>query len=260
MWGNLNRRRFLSRSVGTSLSFYLLPSVIQASPSSSIDEKQSSSLRFFSESELSILNSLCDQILSGASSMGAVDYIENLLTAFDSNPPRIFAGGPYSGRKPYPPGGQLATFPVDSFLNFIPLTRAQEAAWKLKLYGSAAFPDGWWNQSTLGDRPGLRNLFKHNLAKIISAREYSPTLDEACQEFRKVLRELVVEGCFAAPEYGGNKDLKGWKIAQFQGDSQPLGYTAKEVSEEDLVDPHKLSFTTKTFLSLVSLFNKGKVF
>ncbi len=34
-----------------------------------------------------------------------------------------------------------------------------------------------------------------------------------------------MESYLAAPEYGGNKDLKGWKRTGYQGDVMPLGYS-----------------------------------
>ena len=34
----------------------------------------------------------------------------------------------------------------------------------------------------------------------------------------------------APPEYGGNRDLAGWRAIEFPGDVQPRGYTDDEVS------------------------------
>jgi hypothetical protein len=35
---------------------------------------------------------------------------------------------------------------------------------------------------------------------------------------------------YAAPEYGGNRDLAGWRLANWPGDVAPIGWTAEEVS------------------------------
>ena len=35
---------------------------------------------------------------------------------------------------------------------------------------------------------------------------------------------------YGAPEYGGNRDLVGWRYIDFEGDVQPRGYTDEEVS------------------------------
>src|SRR5436190_533622 len=44
-------------------------------------------------------------------------------------------------------------------------------------------------------------------------------------EAKQTLIELVSQGAFAAPEYGGNRDGAGWALCNYEGDSQPLGYS-----------------------------------
>ncbi|WP_164669384.1 gluconate 2-dehydrogenase subunit 3 family protein [Virgibacillus doumboii] len=36
-------------------------------------------------------------------------------------------------------------------------------------------------------------------------------------EFFGLLRQLTLEGCYADPMYGGNKDMEGWKMKEFPG-------------------------------------------
>src|SRR5439155_1481420 len=43
--------------------------------------------------------------------------------------------------------------------------------------------------------------------------------------FIDLLVEHTLEGCFAAPEYGGNRRLGGWRMLGIEGDDQPLGYS-----------------------------------
>ena len=49
--------------------------------------------------------------------------------------------------------------------------------------------------------------------------------------FTKLLYEHACEGMYGAPEYGGNRDLGGWRAIDFDGDVQPRGWTDAEVSE-----------------------------
>jgi hypothetical protein len=44
-------------------------------------------------------------------------------------------------------------------------------------------------------------------------------------DVKDLVIDLVIEGCFCAPEYGGNLGLAGWKLCHFEGDSLPLGYS-----------------------------------
>jgi len=55
--------------------------------------------------------------------------------------------------------------------------------------------------------------------------------------FTSLLFEHTIEGLYAAPEYGGNRNLAGWQDIAFPGDIQPRGYTPDEVSQSDGPDP-----------------------
>src|SRR5438045_8534318 len=64
---------------------------------------------FFTDGERRALAALADAILPpddtpGGAALGAVEYVERLLTVFDSDPPALYAGGPYSGRQPFSDG------------------------------------------------------------------------------------------------------------------------------------------------------------
>jgi hypothetical protein len=45
-----------------------------------------------------------------------------------------------------------------------------------------------------------------------------------------LLLEHTLEGMYAAPEYGGNRELISWRANSFEGDSQPLGYSIYDAS------------------------------
>jgi hypothetical protein len=45
------------------------------------------------------------------------------------------------------------------------------------------------------------------------------------ERFFDVALRHVLEGCFAPPEYGGNRGGRGWRMLGIEGDSQPLGYS-----------------------------------
>jgi hypothetical protein len=145
-------------------------------------------------------------VIPGAADLGAVAYVEGLCTALDGPMPRIFAGGPFSGRRA-PPGTN------NDFENFLPLDRASLHAWRVYLYGSA-------------DIVGLRDHVKAILADARSAGEPPAVAFTGLRiQDRDLLIDLVTEAVFAAPEYGGNAGLGGWKLARYEGDTQPVGYS-----------------------------------
>ena len=156
----------------------------------------------------------------GGAALGVTDYVDGLLDAFSSDPPRIWAGGPFSGRA----GGEV------DFVRFMDLSPMEELAWRTRIEGSLGIPErermgpivGWQAQY----RDGVRALGPD--FETTTADEQDARL-AAHPEFRDLLYEHVVEGCYAAPEYGGNRNLGGWQAIEFPGDVQPRGYTDEEV-------------------------------
>jgi hypothetical protein len=282
--GERSRRGFLKSIAAGGTSFYLLPLGLEGAAFAADESETPAGAPliappppFFTDDERSALGALCDDILPGAARMGAVSYIETLLTAFEYDPPRIFACGPYSGRTPYSSGGVPTNqYPPDSFLGFQPLTRMQAAGWKLRLYGSGSVQGGYWNEGALGPVTGWRDLFKKGIADAmsISIDLDSASLAVTSKEFQDTLKPLVIEGCFCAPEYGGNLGGSGWKLVHYDGDSQPRGYslfdegtgTYHELKDLPMStanpgkDPNKMGFLTRAFLFVISLVEHGRIF
>jgi hypothetical protein len=157
----------------------------------------------------------------GAAALGAVDYIDGLLGAFLVDPPHIFAGGPFSGRH----GGDA------SFAHFIPLRPLEELAWRTRIEGSQDRPEREFN----GPVVGWQQRYREGIDALgddfdrVDGEEQDRRL-AAAPEFRSLLYGHANEGCYGAPEYGGNRDGLGWAAIAFPGDSQPRGYTDQEVS------------------------------
>ena len=151
----------------------------------------------------------------GATEARVVDYIDGLLGAFEFDPPRIWAGGPFSGRH----GGDAG------FASFHRLTALDELAWRTRIEGSLGIPEREFN----GPVVGLQEHYRNGIAALgsdfadASWEEQGERL-RAVPEFTELLYEHVCEGMYGAPEYGGNRDLVGWRYIGFDGDVQPRGY------------------------------------
>jgi Gluconate 2-dehydrogenase subunit 3 len=248
---------------------------------------------YFSSEDRAVLGALADAVLPpddtpGGNALGAVDYIEGLLTAFERETPLIFMGGPYSGRTNLPAsdGSETSIAPPDDFESFLPLDRVAERAWRLRIYGSQGVPGGGPNDAILGPVIGLRESIasaiaqaKANIPSGLTIGELNPfqlstilaAIDATTQS---ALIEAVLEGCFTAPEYGGNKNLAGWALCNFEGDSQPYGYstydetTGKYIDRPDHPcaspnpgpDPVPLTAATENLLKLAFAVLGGKTF
>jgi hypothetical protein len=225
-------------------------------------------LTYFNEHQRATVEAAAARILPaddlpGAKEAGVVQYIENLLAAFDAEVPLIFAGGPFSGRQPFPDDGNGTPsddFPENSFVVFLPLTRVQEIGWRMRIFGSANTPGGDFNDAVLDPTVGLQDRYRDGLAALdaksqelfgvdfvsASADQQDEVLAEADQGFVNLLVEHVIEGMYSAPEYGGNRDILGWQSIGFEGDTQPLGYSTydestnsfKELADRPLSTPN----------------------
>jgi Gluconate 2-dehydrogenase subunit 3 len=182
---------------------------------------------WLSDREYEILSAACERLIPedetpGAVGAGAPDYIDGLLGAFEFDPPRIWAGGPSSGRH----GGEA------EFANFHRLTQIDELAWRTRIEGSLGIPEREFN----GPVVGLQERYRSGLAELgedfcgITPEEQEERLHEH-PEFTELLYEHCCEGMYGAPEYGGNRDLIGWSSIGFPGDVQPSGYTDAQVAE-----------------------------
>ncbi|MFT3696348.1 MAG: gluconate 2-dehydrogenase subunit 3 family protein [Kofleriaceae bacterium] len=200
---------------------------------------------------------LCTEILlPGARDAKAVRYIDTLLAMFDVHPAKVFAGGPYSGRTPFPAddGTKGTNFPDNSFEVFMPLSRVQDIAWRMRLMGSSITPGGDFNDTVLAPTIGYRDLYASGIRALDAAADgiakgktfrdlgtddqvlALSTAGNDIPAFYNALLEHTIEGTFAAPEYGGNADLSGWKFARYDGDSAPLGHAQYVEATDQYVD------------------------
>lgn len=150
----------------------------------------------------------------GAREAGVVHYIDLFLSAFDEDPPRIYATGPWSGRS----GGE------DHMDGWVPLARWQEERWRQKI---DELKDRYRDGIALLDREAGGDF-----TTVTPERrdEILISIGGDAGGFRRLLFEHAIEGMYAAPEYGGNKGLVGWTGIDYRGDSAPLGYPPDELA------------------------------
>jgi hypothetical protein len=182
---------------------------------------------WLSEAEFATLRAACAQMMPsdqgapGAEEAGVADYIDILLGAFTFDPPRIWAGGPTSGRM----GGDAR------FGEFHHLSRLDELAWRMRIEGSQGLPEREFN----GPVVGLQERYRTGLAALgtdfseAEGQEQRRRL-RADEEFCALLFGHCCEGMYGAPEYGGNRNGVGWEYIGRLGDVQPRGYSDAEVS------------------------------
>ena len=204
---------------------------------------------FLSDAELVTLRAAVDRFIPGQpedADPGAVvaccaEAISLFLGAFLTDPPFIYAGGPFSDR-----GGA----PQNDFLEFIDLDVYEETAWRLLIEGSQGRPELEFNGPVIGAqqiyRDGLAQLDNRaggsfaNASAVQRDQILNDTGDAVVQAFVDIAYPDTLEFMYGPPEYGGNKNLVGWNANSFDGDVHPRGYTDDQVINAD--NPGLLDF------------------
>ena len=202
--------------------------------------------RFLRRREMRTLAAVVDRVVPGvpedtvpgAVAAGCHEAIDALLAAFTVSPPRIYAGGPFSDR-----GGAE----TNDFEHFLPLDRYEAKAWRLRIEGSR----GRRALERNGRVKGYQRTYREGLAALESsvpggfADLPGPARDLALEQSDdprvRAMLDLAVphtlEFLYGAPEYGGNRHLVGWRTIDFEGDTQPRGYTRREVLHPESSGP-----------------------
>jgi Gluconate 2-dehydrogenase subunit 3 len=191
--------------------------------------------RFFTSHEAAVVEAATARIAPGPSDDPAeaghpgareadvTGYIDAMLAALgslDGAAPPVFAGGPWSNRHTSGP---------DLMARFIPLDPVTRIAWRRRLTG--------WQQQYRQGIATLDKLAGGDFTKVSNADRDKILAGSGASDFLSLLFEHTIEGLYSVPEYGGNRDLAGWKDIGYPGDSQPRGYTPDEVSRSDGRDP-----------------------
>lgn len=181
--------------------------------------------RFLDEEQLATLAAVVDRVVPaddgqpGAVAAGAHESIDALLGAFRSDPPRIYAGGPFSDR-----GGSKR----NDFARFLPLDAYERKAWRRRVRRFQKVYTAGLDALAAGT-PGFADL-PGPVRDLALQTDQDP--DVAAMMGLAVTHAF--EGTWGAPEYAGNKDTVGWQAIGFEGDRQPTGYTDDEVTDPPL--------------------------
>jgi hypothetical protein len=188
-------------------------------------------LRFFTSHQAAVVEAATARIAPGpaddpaeaghpgareADVTGYIDSMLGGLGALDDAAPLVFAGGPWSSRHTSGP---------DLMAHFATLDPVARIAWRRRLTG--------WQQQYRQGIATLDKLAGGDFTKASGAKQDKILVMSSASSFMPLLFEHTIEGLYAAPEYGGNRALAGWKEIGFPGDIQPRGYTADEVSRSD---------------------------
>ena len=142
-------------------------------------------------------------MIPGAGAAGGADYVDGLLGAFPFDPPRIWAGGPFSGRH----GGDAGFEP------FLPLGALEELAWRTRIEGTRGPPEREFNGPVIG----WQERYADGLAALgddfadARRREQDRRAATPTPAFRHLLYEHACEGDLRRPGLRRQPGRAGWR-------------------------------------------------
>ena len=151
--------------------------------------------------------------------MGGADYVDQLLGAFSFDPPRLFAGGPFSGRK----GGEAG------FDQWLELGALEELAWRTRIEGSQGRPEREFNGPVVGwqqrYRDGLAALGP-DFADVDGRRaERAACTSRSTRTSASCCSSTPARPCTATRSTAATATGAAWAAIAFDGDVQPRGWT-----------------------------------
>ena len=190
---------------------------------------------WLTDTEYPVLTAVCARLVPadecpGAVEAGVVEYIDGFLGAFSFDPPRIWAGGPTSGRH----GGEAG------FARFHSLSAIDELAWRIRIEGSLGMPEREFNGPVIG----LQERYRAGLAALgadfcdVSAEEQDAPAAGPRGVHRARVRALLRRH-LRAPEYGGNRDWPGGRSPSSKATSNPGATAMRRCRDHDRRRHHR---------------------
>jgi gluconate 2-dehydrogenase gamma chain len=138
-----------------------------------------------------------DELSPSGSDCGVAVFIDRQLAGAWGNGARLYRTGPFHKGKPEQ-GYQLPLTPRE----FMGTGIAAANAWSRKTYGKE------FDRLAPADREVALEAMESGKAEFD---------DFPAREFFEVLLQITMEGFFADPIYGGNRDKASWKMVGFPG-------------------------------------------
>src|SRR2546422_50912 len=125
-------------------------------------------------------------------------------------------------------------------LNYIDIALAGDYAPFVPLSGKGFRPSERLRKENLADVFPIWRKGKRDAVLGDSERGWVRGLKKAA-EFFETVRYHVLEGVFCEPQYGGNKEMIGWRLVNFPG--QQFGYADAYVNKRVDLQPIAVDYT-----------------
>lgn len=208
-------------------------------------------LRFLNDHQARTVEAICGRLIPGsedspgAREAGVVFYIDNLLASHEGLPWQAYTGGPfartYSGDEPPP---------EETGVVWVQEEELERYGWQSPFVPQEIYRMGLARLDSLSnDRAGedFVDLSEEDQDALLTAVEEGEDDDvvDVFDELRpgdffETVRTDTVQGFFADPAYGGNRDMVGWRLVGFPGARR--SFTPQDMYDENFdVAPQSLA-------------------
>ena len=202
----VGRRAFLlaAGAVGAATGQGATPANAQPTPAPKAAPPPPPGYVFLKPAEAAFVEAVCDlmipadELTPSGVDLGVAVFIDRALASGWGNGDRLYMQGPWKTGTPNQ-GYQLALTPAELYRAGI----AQANAWCRKTHGKTF------------DR--LAPAQKEAFLQALSKGQLALPGGLPSRAFFDVIYQTVMEGMFADPIYGGNRDKAGWKMLGFPG-------------------------------------------
>jgi gluconate 2-dehydrogenase gamma chain len=150
-----------------------------------------------------------DDLGPGARSAGVGYYIDGQLSGFWGQGHRFYLNGPFFTPADTGHGWQVPLTPAEIYRTFLP--------------GFDEYVRGAYGASYLDLAPDKQVLAMEELRLGTAVVPLGGSTVFSSSDFFSLFRQNVLEGMFADPAYGGNREMVGWKWIGFPGDPMRRG-------------------------------------
>ncbi len=194
-----------------------------------------STLFFFNSDEAKFVTAAIDRLIpadakwAGAKDAGVLYYIDRQLAGAYGAGARMYLKGPWISQAPVEQGYQLKHTPADLYRVGIN---------EVRKYASGKHGKEFWELAP-DDADGILKELESGTAKLDSI---------PAPAFFETLLANTIEGYFADPIYGGNRDMVSWRMVGFPGayaqyldlvDQYDYEYSRPPLSLGDDAMPHE---------------------
>jgi hypothetical protein len=210
-------------------------------------------LEYFTIEQARIIHDLTGRIYPsdengpGAPEAGVVFFVDEQMNSAWGRGDRWYMEPPFAGKDPTQPFEQEPEDPEEEEveISWADQSPAATQGWQYSVSPNAAYDQGiealeQYAQNEYGESfTELDGSQQDEIVTALQNGEMTTFEDKSIdpEGFFLLVRENTLEGMFADPMYGGNREMIGWRLKNFPGTPGALGSYRDQIADGEYVEP-----------------------